>query len=526
MLEELRTASSLLDIAITHYIQACSAAQKSCITGSARIIFPRELLIAGLDDEVNSLLNYVSRLRDAGITLASAQNHYKRASASALPPEILAYIFRHVLAGSKCEGFWDPERRVSLSGYPELLSHVCSSWRRAAINSHGLWVHIDLSNDSRLISRSKSYFARSGQLPLYVHLPSPLTLIGGEEDATHIMFIASLAPRIRSLRFVQDDEDYGALALRTLLGNCTPGVLNHVTMGLVKSTTDRFMLAQGQEVPEDDMGPRPHIRLDVPQQHLENILLGLTGLRCKKIYPPWDSKAYHDLTDLHLSGYGEIPESQLVAILNSSSRLRSFEIALEITNVLPITSPVELVHLVDLERLRIHRSNAGFLLRWIAPGSKPLRLMLTYSKRHYVLLESFFREQLQMFFLRSNTVCVSVNANKRYSWLAGLFSAAGSVKELAIDCRRAQIKSKDDSSMPDPSLHLDTLYLLNCHIEIEYFLEFIGAQVIRNIVLWDCVIHKPFGRTYNLRPVSKEEFLRHCPAVKILSSGRSPIKDW
>ncbi|KAG8684352.1 hypothetical protein FRC11_012219, partial [Ceratobasidium sp. 423] len=300
-----------------------------------------------------------------------------------------------------------------------------------------------------------------------------------------VAFLAFLAVRTKSLGFYQPDEDFNDLAPGTFLENCTPGVLIHVSTSELANATHQVILAQGQEVPEDTVADST-LLLDVPEQRLEDVMLGLTTSRSGGTYPLWDSKAYHGLIDLYLGGTCEIPELRLVAILNSSPQLRSLGVALQITDTFQSASPVEPITLVELERLSLENScDIGMLLRWIAPGPKLLRLILGYGEYNLFDLDPFLKDQPRIF-LRSNTTRVSVKMSEYYSALADLFGATSTIKELPIDCANMEINYRyHDILNLEPPLRLDTLYLFgrNSNLEMEYLLEFIRAQGVQNIGL-------------------------------------------
>ncbi|KAF8173055.1 hypothetical protein BJ912DRAFT_859623 [Pholiota molesta] len=85
-----------------------------------------------------------------------------------LPIEVLGEIFNYCLDDTSLEP-------MSLNSGPLLMTHVCSTWRRIAINKSNLWANIwvTIDNDEDRggwPALVKLWIERSGQLPLRFHI--------------------------------------------------------------------------------------------------------------------------------------------------------------------------------------------------------------------------------------------------------------------------------------------------------------------------------------------------------------------
>lgn len=85
-----------------------------------------------------------------------------------LPIEVVGEIFNYCLDDTSFEP-------MSLNSGPLLMTHVCSSWRRIAINKSNLWTHIWVTIDNNEDREGwpalvKLWIERSGQLPLNFHI--------------------------------------------------------------------------------------------------------------------------------------------------------------------------------------------------------------------------------------------------------------------------------------------------------------------------------------------------------------------
>jgi hypothetical protein len=97
--------------------------------------------------------------------------------------------------------------------------------------------------------------------------------------------------------------------------------------------------------------------LNLPYQDLEDLLLPITVLHLRQMYPHWTSQAYHGLVELHLCSVmlpaARITKSQLVTILKSSPGLRVFHFNLDLIKDSLVDAPIVPVRLDDLEVLNL-----------------------------------------------------------------------------------------------------------------------------------------------------------------------------
>ncbi|KAH7337816.1 hypothetical protein B0J17DRAFT_629340 [Rhizoctonia solani] len=137
---------------------------------------------------------------------------------------------------------------------------------------------------ARLVSRAKAHAERSGQLPLYIHVHGPTnSRFGTPDDLAPIKFIASDAARTGSLDLDTHYEyqDFHGQVLETCLKGCVPGVFTRlfVREGLGQGGpyySRRIMAKDSRSVTNKDRAEP--LLLDLPEQRLEDLLLGCTTL--------------------------------------------------------------------------------------------------------------------------------------------------------------------------------------------------------------------------------------------------------
>ena len=92
-----------------------------------------------------------------------------------------------------------------------LVSHVCKRWREVALNSHILWTTLEFAKRPRL-ERAQMYIARSGGLPLNIHIDCTFPENVDEEDhPDHPLYHENKALREKSIHealIVEHGEDY------------------------------------------------------------------------------------------------------------------------------------------------------------------------------------------------------------------------------------------------------------------------------------------------------------------------------
>ncbi|CAE6538621.1 unnamed protein product [Rhizoctonia solani] len=436
----------------------------------------------------------------AQLTINAIRNPRSVTTINSLPPELLIRIFSLLVKSRPCLiPRYSPTlytwNKKSFIQYPDSLSHVCSSWRSLVIGLPYFWSHVDiiLSHplNSGLLARAEVFATRASAAPLEVHLcdpdlsarqdwggfppfrsgqsPSgiPVESKSGTSAMDYFEFLNSVPAQIESLNIHLTSrlQSHHKSALRYLLARCTPGIFNKFSMKYGEYGNPMYCIES-----TDNPQTPGNILLSIPSQQLEQIWLCTTTLRLDGIYPPWSSQAYHGLVELHLGGgIGfRIPESSLVRILRSSPGLRFLYLRIDLDNPLPLESSVEPVHLDELVELDIMGEDppghSDKILRWIAPGSKPLQF-------NFVGIPS---SMAVPFCARSNiTRFYGEDFVSRWKTVVDMIRQSPRLEVLALNARRFKDGNELVSnlgSIPldqgdrDPvslSTEVNTLYLLN-----------------------------------------------------------------
>ncbi|KDN48386.1 hypothetical protein RSAG8_02978, partial [Rhizoctonia solani AG-8 WAC10335] len=417
MLDELVAASDLLyAAALERYSVACSTIRKSCARGDKPHTVIHQLLLR-MGTEVELAASLEVKLRQAKTAISWSMNRMLsnvHTTINSLPPEILSRIFHLVVTSQPCAKR-DYRRipEVAVPAYPIVLSHVCSRWREITLDSPTLWSHLDIAtsqllNRQRLHDRTELHLNQVGQLPLDPDIFKPLGYSVSNSHpsdfATLVELITRLASRTCSFQLDARSGYFHPVhseILSYFLQGCVADRLTQLTLrrrhdelgddgdgyGFLKSEDDRD--AGGLEV-------------GVSTRDLEDILSHVTVLRLEGLYPRWNSRAYHGLTELRLNGAEfRINESDLVGILRLSPCLCVFEFGLIIGNPIPINTQVSPIPLSSLETLNLMAMQCHqlpTLLRWLAPGPKPLQLALERLPEEELSL----KDSSRLFFSRSH----------------------------------------------------------------------------------------------------------------------------
>ncbi|KAG8731639.1 hypothetical protein FRC11_003117, partial [Ceratobasidium sp. 423] len=308
------------------------------------------------------------------------------------------------------------------------LMQVCSFWRHAAVICPGLWTHIDIALDHplnpSLLARAKVCVARAGKLPLDIHISDiasedecqrwneildnrNLGLGNSQRLISNLLASEWVRSGLCNFEFLsdyQDDtvpirsleldavvfgdvKDYHLAALTYFFARCRPGVFTQYTTRIRNEDYERDYIRFIEPI-EDVPSTLESIHLSLSSQFLENHWFYTRILRTNGLCPPWSSRAYHGLIELHIGeGVPELRQSQLVSILRSSPGLRVLHLDINTVGESRLTAPILLE---DLEVLSLVAGSwfsmgpaadgphlvphPGKVLRLIAPGSKPLQL--------------------------------------------------------------------------------------------------------------------------------------------------------
>ncbi|CAE6352182.1 unnamed protein product [Rhizoctonia solani] len=431
-----------------------------------------------------------------------------------LPPDILVEVFAQVCNTRPCPAGIEHHLRATSDRTflkdPVTLTHVCSYWRRIAVNLAPLWAHIDLFpdqfRDPLLAARLYAYSTRSSQALLDIHimqkthfLQAPFGSLPADHDIIH--FLATAAPRMKRLTLTAacgpSRGKFCDLVLATCFANFTPGTLKEVSIDAVTIQ---------KATPEAFWSP-------------------VTVLRLQNYHPGWSSKAYHGLTELRLNGTNPISYSRLASILELSPKLRILELDVSLRESYSSEVPSAPVRLEELEILvlKISETRLGPLLRLIAPGQKPLSLSILDP---YLGPSIPARLEIEHFIARSNVTQLCVHEFDGYSQLAEVLSLMPTVRTLAIsDFRCSNIEDGPDS----PNFTLDALYVLDSGEDTALFWynieQFVKRHKVQKLTLWkcrfeQCGLNKFEGTLHN-------EHYGMCPTIEVVSEKEpNPVQAW
>ncbi|KAL5637858.1 hypothetical protein ACGC1H_002209 [Rhizoctonia solani] len=578
MLKELHTASSLLCTALNRYVNACSALRNDCsyknsINGAVE-------LLGAVTDEMDLVESYKSKLTQAQVEVKIARNNLANVPINSLPTEVLAHIFRLVLAQQCCPlrvpYHWDSESPPQIPKYPDTLSHVCSRWRHIALASPGLWSHIDIALSCPLSKgfhdRATTYVARAHQSPLDIHLIDPGCIrqversgsygdSGSEQEpfdydnqfddwidwgiSVHEnnpeefdFLVPSPEPRIRSLGLLVTYQNHPihSRALEHCLANCMLGSLFELVIDVPSESMSlpSFFETSSDFLPQDHAAST---QLLLPEQQLENALKSITSLSLDGRYLSWTSTAYCGLTELRLFGNKDISGAELASVLNSCPGLRILHCDFNIRDSPPMGTSSALITLQELETLeisRMRRAGVEHFLRWLTTGPEPLRLSLGVDPTSALLKDFFTRSNVQEMRIETKP-----HISGELELSPTMFCLSPQLKILAIigwgrggyRVTRTSTLSRLNNETISP-IELDALYMLSCRFNHFYkFREVVVKFSPRKLILWDCEIeHSPSNRHIGLpllKGIMGNELSKLCLSVECLSVREpKPLQSW
>ncbi|EUC55376.1 F-box-like domain protein, putative [Rhizoctonia solani AG-3 Rhs1AP] len=540
MLDELTASSNLLCAAIERYSTACLAIQRSYARGEKpHITTPQLSLRMDAEAEIAALLQL--KLRETITAINWSKNHSNtRNTINNLPPEILGHIFRLVHRSQPCaKRDYDTDDKTEPI-YPAVLSLVCSRWREIAFDIPTLWSHIDIStstllNRHRLSGLMQRYLDRAGQLPLDLHIfdsPGYETSLRDPESIQKL--VTQFAGRAFSLdldaRHTFEYEIHNK-SVSNFFQKCTPGKFTRLT--LTQYDDHEFMKGYDSigSVNDNFNG----LLVDLPAEQFEDIMSHVSILRVNQMYPLWNSRAYHGLVELRLTGAQmHIGESELIDMIRASPDLRIFQFNLVIGNPLPVDSQITPIVLNNLEILNLTRmrsSQVGILLRWLHPGSKPLQFAVTQTMWPDPSLLQLKETNSMLFFLRA-CVTKAYGGNSTFSLMAELLELSPNLQVLALGETVFKSWASWGVSKLAPERRLKCVYMDKCSVNVEAILALINypGLTIQRFSFYAC----SFWRGGSWVPKDQtaphlEELARNHPGVSFTIQDvrePSPIESW
>ncbi|KAL5633787.1 hypothetical protein ACGC1H_005846 [Rhizoctonia solani] len=519
VITQLNVAYNLLRASIDQYLAVCSSINQANAYGSLPdTVLPE--LVKCVSDELVRVRDLGQTLLTARAVLAATRNHVSFiVPISRLPDDILIHIFQLVTTEHIGRSH-DIDGKISHRslGYPMLLTRVCSRWRRVAMGSTRLWLHIDMpsyvSCDEVAVARVKERINRAGKCPLDLHMVEP------DIDSHPAPTLASLVPvsqllapishRIRSLdcklgkpiRTLQCPESNArrySLVLSTFLGHTAVGALERLAINLENvfpgyTSQHYFMEAsESSQSPGTLRVPTGNIVfVSTPPDELESLLFSVSNLELKGLYPRWTSKAYHGLVELRLGAFNgvSIPETDLRAILSSSPKLRHLDVGLKITRLSRDLddSPVLLEELETLVIGQRGLEELGSFLRFIRPGSRPLSIYLDKSGKcssYPDIPRVPFDARIQAFFARANVETLGIAGTYNYAQVAELLGLVPRVHVLVLNglCL-GNVQVNACAAWSNAGVCLGDVYLVRETTVASHFLVWlIGAYHVRRVLL-------------------------------------------
>ncbi|CEL60353.1 hypothetical protein RSOLAG1IB_09571 [Rhizoctonia solani AG-1 IB] len=542
MLEELTAAGDALRIALDRYSNACLLVQRSFAPGQTpRMTTPQ--LSLRMDDEVQLITSLETKLLRARAAINWSRNNANtHLTINDLPSELLAHILDLVCRSHPCA-----QKEYSALTFkkkqtnPVAFSLVCSHWRTVVLNTPALWTHIDIST-SNILNKlclngiARFHLSHVGRLPVHLHVFDSRDFPAGnfgEYNEIPYKQIAQLAGHVSSF-YLDASRAFNysvhGQILSTFLQNSTPGRLM------------RLITKQNQDYPDSDttfIGTTDDpcldgVTVDLTTKELDKRMLGVSILRLNQLYPRWTSHAYRGLVELRLAGlYSPITESELVRIFRSSPNLRLFDFGFaRIKSSCPVNSLVTPISLSDLEVLNISGlacEKLFSLLRWIAPGTKPLRFGF-----HQVLYEEMEVKKSIGSFLSRSHITKAHARGLSFLQTIDLLELSPRLQELVVS--NSNLDSSDaaqGSMVPIASDScIERIYMVDTSVYVGSVTALINriGLTLREFVFYNC---KFFYDGAKIRSSKKglmlERLRQNHPRVEFIVRGEdegSLFKDW
>ncbi|KAF8699895.1 hypothetical protein RHS03_06736, partial [Rhizoctonia solani] len=492
-----------------------------------------------MDVEAELIPSLQVKLQESKTTAEWFRNRSRCNFSNRLPPELLSRIFHLALDNHSCaKNYYCGTETRADSVYPIVLSQVCSYWRKVAFSTPVLWAHIDLStsatlNQLRLNRLAKLHLDLAGGIPLNLHVfdsrkypMSPFSPC----DPLHSL-IVQLSGRAYSLN-LDAGQDYDCTIhggiLSALFEGAVAGRLATITM----SHEDIYhSVIKGKDHisadPED-------VRVNLLTEQLEEILSGVVVLHLNRIYPQWNSRAFHGLAELRLRDmYSSvhIKEAEFVGILRLSPRLRILELGVEIDDPLPTNARVTGVPLESLEILDLSGTRCcwhAIILRWLNPGSNPLQFKLYRGTCEN--LET--KISLGPFLSRSNITRV-FETGLNLLHILDLLELCPNLQEMVVSwvnaCATNPLQIEDTGRIS--LTRLECLYVTGSSVHVEDIIALMNVPTftVKTAVFYDCILlHGDIRIPIDQEETQLEELRRSNPDVTCIwwTNVSSPVESW
>ncbi|CEL55885.1 hypothetical protein RSOLAG1IB_01897 [Rhizoctonia solani AG-1 IB] len=420
LMEELRSASDLLESAIIKYTEACAAIFNSYdpsgdTTGN---------FVDSVVAEAGRALLYESKFQSAMALMYRVRNqHPSFVPISALPPEVMSRIFwfaqRCCLPKNKLARKAEAENNLI---YPETAMETCYRWREIVLASRDLWSHIDINLSSGpegvVFSRALAFSARSNRVLVDLHIRINFFR---QNDESLVNFCHSIAPRVRSIDVQCDCQRHllhdAMPLLAGLISHVVPGTLLQFSINAQPMQQCCFLTAGGPTPLDMNPHPLPSQSMPLKEELFERIMSFVTSMQLDGMYPYWSSRAYVGLLELDLNALQPdgiaISEMALADILRASPQLRNFRFGVNISfESTPISSTPDPIQLNYLETIKLsgqHTIAQAAVLRMIKPGQSLLEMSAEVFEHFKSESPSSYWVQFVNFLSRSRVARLHIN---------------------------------------------------------------------------------------------------------------------
>jgi hypothetical protein len=225
----------------------------------------------------------------------------------------------------------------------------------------------------------------------------------------------------------------------------------------------------------------------------ETVLLSIKKMYLHAFYPFWTSKAYHGLIELRLTprtSIVSISEYHFRGILQASPGLRILEFALEIVNALPEGSvpPIRLDYLEVLNIRLMKHIFVPTLFGAIVPGSHPLQLSLSSAPNEGdPRLPLHTSSAIYNFFTRANVVVLHTNDFDKDE-IVGILQLCPHLRTFSWEGYNASSEPESDELISHQ--RLQSLYMIQCEVELDVFPRWINLPALESLVFYRCAFYQ------------------------------------
>ncbi|KAG9090830.1 hypothetical protein FS749_000261 [Ceratobasidium sp. UAMH 11750] len=383
-------------------------------------------LFAEVREEQASTSPRNEKLKQASVALNRIYNQSTTfVPIRSLSHDVLVYIF--TLVWDKCRFFPSSDREITRCEITKTIlavSHVCTDWRRLAINTPTLWTHVDIIDNGRYnCGRGEwdmMWLGRAGSAPLSVQVA-----IQGDVERNYtkgaLNWLVPHLSNVCSLGLHADSHHKLQAALAYWMSNGTPGVVQDLSLTgrsepLPWYNNENFM---------DELPLERAIR--------SSFLAPIRILRLKHVSISYSSEVFCDLVHLELVSIPSMtcPTIPVLARwLDASPDLRILK--LEMLDMgLDRYSPPREIELNVLERLdlvKLSRDPCSRLLPLLKPGPGELSLRLEAP------INSTNAEAVRSFLDRSNVTKLYIKAPyPDWSLAVDCFATINDLRMLVVD---------------------------------------------------------------------------------------------